>query len=116
MLRIQLGRRITDSFSSVDAIARSLVDVTSTDIDGLIQRLIDAIAEDDSAREPDPSLVSMDSVRQALTRARMARDAGNEPAYLKNLEVAAYQISDSWPRDSALGADILGYIQGVRRR
>ena len=85
-------------------------------MDGLIQRLTNAIAEYDSARESDAALATMHSVRRALTRARMARDAGDEPAYLENLEVAAYQISDSWPYDSALGSDILGYIQGLRRR
>ncbi|QZQ53817.1 hypothetical protein KZI27_10600 [Curtobacterium sp. TC1] len=58
----------------------------------------------------------MQMVAPVLTALHAAQaSAGGSDAERYGLESAAHVISDTWPTTSALGADILAYVQGRRR-
>ncbi|TDX79064.1 hypothetical protein EDF35_2291 [Rathayibacter sp. PhB151] len=80
----------------------------TTTLERLIQRTADA-ADDDLA----PGAPA--DARRTLTAALEAHVRDDHEAEAALLAPLARRISDSWPHTSALGRDVLGYVQAVRR-
>jgi hypothetical protein len=68
------------------------------------------------ARVAAEEAMPMQVVAPVLTALRAAQaSAGGSDAERYGLESAAHVVSDTWPTTSALGADILAYVQACRR-
>lgn len=80
------------------------------ELDRLIDKLKAQPTEGNQHGMPVVSRTVLESVLGALVRARAAALAYDKRTYLENLDFAAYQILDGWPRQHPLGGAIVKFI------